>query len=523
MWRLARESEFRTWLYVEAAAMAREVLLGVDLGTTVLKVAAVEACSGKLLGMGARRLPVRVAAGGGREQSLASVQRALRAAVGEVRNAVGPAWNGVGGVGLAAQGGSSLFAERESGKPCSPMYLWNDGRAYPYVGKLASAKPRSFWRRLFDYDSPPTGLGRLLWLRELHPELFGERHIHVGAGEFLFHRLTGVWRQDAGNAIQIGSYNAKAMRLDGAALELAGVPLSGVAPLRAGHETAPLSTTGARLLGLRAGLPVAGPYIDQEAGYMTAAAGAGRPLQCSLGTAWVGNFVLPAGTGGRSSTQMPIPSPLGEGRMIIQALLMGNTTWDWARGAFLPAGLEDPLGHAVALCARRPLPPAGLVALPWCTRANPLLPEAHGGGVLSGLSADTAPADLLRAVAAGMVFEFGRVFREVLGRGVVDRVLLGGGASRGAHFRKLVAALFAPLPVCWQIDEGAAAARGALFALSPRAARTRSRRVPVPGAVFVEEVQRAFGEYERVYDQVYGRLSDGGRFRFSARGKQRTR
>ena len=503
--------------------MVRETLVGIDLGTTVLKVAVIEAVSGKLLGMAARRLPVRLAAKGGREQAPASIQRAFREAVGELRRAVGGAWKQVSGVGLAAQGGSSLFAERDSGGPRCPMYLWNDGRAYPYVAKLASEKPRTFWRRLFLYDMPPTGLGRLLWLRETRPDLFSEGHIHVGAGEFLFHRLTGVWRQDAGNAIQIGSYNAKTMRLDGTALELAGLPLSAVAPLRQGHETAPLSDAGARLLGLPAGIPVAGPYIDQEAGYLTAAAGPGRPLQCSLGTAWVGNFVLPAGTGGRSSLQMAIPAPVGRGRMIIQALLMGNTTWDWAREAFLPPDLEDPLDHAIALCKRRPLPPAGLVALPWCTRANPLLPEAHGGGVLSGVSTETAPAGLLRAVAAGMVFELGRVFREVVAQGIVDHIVLGGGASKGPHFRKLVAALFAPLPVCWQVDEGAAVARGALYALSPRAARTRTRRVPAPGAVFMAEVQRAFGEYERVYDQVYGALSDGGRFRFPSRGKKAAR
>ena len=41
-----------------------------------------------------------------------------------------------------------------------------------------------------------------------------------------------------------------------------------VAPLRPGHETAPLSAAGARLLGLTAGIPVAGPYNDHEAGHL---------------------------------------------------------------------------------------------------------------------------------------------------------------------------------------------------------------------------------------------------------------
>jgi hypothetical protein len=38
---------------------------------------------------------------------------------------------------------------------------------------------------------------------------------------------------------------------------------------------------------------------------------ADRPLQCSLGTAWVGNFELPEGVQGRSPSQMVLPAPTG--------------------------------------------------------------------------------------------------------------------------------------------------------------------------------------------------------------------
>ena len=98
-----------------------------------------------------------------------------------------------------------------------------------------------------------------------------------------------------------------------------------------------------------AGIPVAGPYIDQEAGYMSAAGVSESPLQCSLGTAWVGNFVLPDDTTGGSPTQMVLPAPVGNGRLVVQALLAGNVTWDWGLQTLLDAdhvrALESAIGR----------------------------------------------------------------------------------------------------------------------------------------------------------------------------------
>ncbi|MCX7934365.1 MAG: FGGY family carbohydrate kinase [Planctomycetota bacterium] len=163
-----------------------------------------------------------------------------------------------------------------------------------------------------------------LWLRHLRPALFAKNNIYVGAGEFLFFKLTGAWRQDPGNALQIGCYNARRQRLDPALLAIARAPLSFVAPLRSGHERHPLAASGAELLSLPAGIPVVGPYMDQEAGYLAVTPVSRRPLQCSLGTAWVGNFILNCHEQWRDPFQLTIPSPQGRGYLVMQPLLTGN-------------------------------------------------------------------------------------------------------------------------------------------------------------------------------------------------------
>jgi sugar (pentulose or hexulose) kinase len=164
------------------------------------------------------------------------------------------------------------------------------------------------------------------------------------------------------------------------------------------------------------------------------------------------------------------------------------------------------------------LPNEGLVALPWFTQPNPLHQPAYGGGVFFGLSAQTDRADQLRALAAGMTFELARVFDEVKRSGVIDSVVLGGGASKGLFFQKLIAALFAPLPVLWQSDEDLSVARGAVFAFNAKAARTKTQRVARLEEALLAEIQRAYDLYLALFDELYKSVPAGRAFHFK-RGK----
>jgi len=494
--------------------MAEDVLIGIDLGTTVLKVGAFGAASGRCVGAVSRRLPVRFTADGGRELDAALIDRALDGAFSELRRGIGGRWGRVSGVGVAAQGGSTMMAERSTGRAVTPMYLWNDARASGWVSRLAEEHDRPFWRRLFCFDMPPTGLGRLAWLRDQRPDLFRARFIHIGAGEYVFRRLTGIWRQDAGNAIQVGSYNSRTRRLDGAALGLLGIPLEFVAPLRQGHETAEVVQEAARAFRIAEGIAVTGPYIDQEASYLSAAGAGSNPLQVSMGTAWVGNFTLPAGMRGGSPSQLVLPPLLERGPFVIQPLYAGNSTWDWALETFagrphtVPPRAAGALKSAAAVFSRAMLPHPGLVCIPYCVQQNPLRRDEYGGGVYLGVGTGTSKSDFLRATALGLVCELGRVFAGLAGSGAVDAVVLGGGASKGAYFRQLAGLAFGRLPVLWQADYNMSAARGSLFALSPRAASaSQFRRVEAP-VELAEPFGRAFEIYESAFAEVYGRNPD---------------
>ncbi|MBI2435224.1 MAG: FGGY-family carbohydrate kinase [Candidatus Hydrogenedentes bacterium] len=495
-----------------------DLLLGIDLGTTALKAAVFEQRSGKLLAGASKRLRVNAGPDGRREQDVPGVLRALRSALAELERETGDLRR-LRGIGLAAQGGSTMIAKRATGKALTPMALWNDARAFPEFHALAASHPPRYWRAFSLRDEPGMGLARIVRMRREAPALLQAENIYAGAGEYVFFHLTGEWRQDAGNALQIGCYDARRGALLERAAQMVDAPLSFFAPLRRGHETHPLSSTAAKMFGLSPGIPVAGPYMDHEAGFLSVAQGNARPLQCSLGTAWVGNFVVPGASPARSPFQLVLPSPAGAGRLVVQPLLTGNVTWDWALSTFVGGNQASALAKSAAVFARSLLPARGLVALPWLNRPNPLDVGALGGGCFMGAGPSTTRGDMLRAVAAGMCYELARVFAEVKARKTIDSVVLSGGASKGPHFRTVIALLFAPLPVVPVEDEDWMGARGCLHAFNTKASQAQAKRPIAPGKTAVGPLLAGQALYEKAFAALYAHVAAGRAISFE-RGKK---
>lgn len=478
------------------------MLIGIDLGTTGLK-AAVYDPSGKCIAQSSARLPLQTGADGRREQDPEAVISSLESVFAALREKTGPRWTEVSGIGLAAQGGSTLIAESGSGRCLSPMYLWNDFRCFSFFARLKEQYPPEFWRSFSKRDEPGVGLGRIQWLREQSPDLFAKKNLYIGAGELVFHRLTGVWRQDACHALQSGCYDILNRSLAQKPLNIVGLNCSFFAPLRDGHSTVPLGKNAADRLGLPAGIPVAGPYNDHEAGYLSVMHLSKHPLECSLGTAWVGNFVLENGFENGSGIQLPIPAPAGNGMLIIQPLLTGCLTWDWALAQFVHEDHRESIRLAGELLSKDLLPPEGLLCLPWLNRPN-TLGKGLGAGVLFGMGPSTSREDLLRAVASGLVLEFARVFDPACRAGAFDSLVLCGGSGQAGHFQKLFATLFASCPV-YIPDGDSMGTRGCLYALDPAVARVEAKLFD---GERVQESGRLM-EMKQLYNNLYERLYSG--------------
>ena len=396
------------------------------------------------------------------------------------------------------------IVDRVTGEPKTEMMLWSDTRAAEYMSTIRERTTASFWRRKTLRDAPGAGLARLLWLKKHHRRLLNKRHMCVGAGEYVYFRLTGLWRQDAGNAIQLGCYNASRGRLDQDLYDLVGIPISFVAPMREGHEVHPLSPRAAKKLRLPDDVAVAGPYMDHEAGYLSSVDLCKRPLQCSLGTAWVGNLVLSGSERGRSTSQLVLPGLPSKGRLVVQPLGTGNIVWDWGLAQFADTDHARAVRKLKKIFSEQVLPPPGLMALPGFNRVNSFDRTTVGGGVFFGMVPQTTREDLLRALACSLVYEMTRVFEQVKETKMSDGVVLGGGASKAEFFRKMFAEAFAPLPVLALDDVDLSGARGALYALNPKVATAKAGRVPRPGKAFQRDFWAGYRQYQQLFKSTYG-------------------
>jgi len=485
------------------------MFLGIDIGSTSLKAAAFDARRGRLLAQTEQRLTLDVDATGKREQDPAALIRALCAAAGSLRHQVGGRWSTVRGIGLATQGGSTILVNRKTGAPATPMFLWNDTRAFGHFHKIAAKFPPRWWRAFSLRDEPSMGLARAQWMREKWPLLFKGNPLCVGAGEHVYFALTRQWRQDACHALQSGCYDARHNRLTTRPLAELGLPTDFYAPLRQGHETHPLTQGAAALLKLPAGIPVAGPYNDHEAGYLSVLHASRLPLECSLGTAWVGNFVLPPAFQGGSPFQLCIAAPTGDGRQVIMPLMTGNVTLDWALATFVHADHKTALARAAGILTERMLPPPGLVALPWLNRPNALRPAHTGSAAFFGIGPATTQADLFRAVVAAMAFEFARVLDRVAKSGAVDSLVLCGGTAKSAHIRSLFAALFAPLPVHRVVETELMGTRGCLYAFDPKIANAPTEPVRCDAGLDRKALAGACALYLETFEHLYGHVPAG--------------
>lgn len=479
------------------------MFLGLDIGSTALKAAVFDASDGSLLAQADHKLALDVDASGRREQDPAELQRALCAAAASLRRQIGGQWTSLRGMGLATQGGSTLLADRVTGAPRTPIILWNDTRAFGHFHRIAESLPARWWRSFSLRDEPGMGLARALWLREQWPDLFVGNPLCIGVGEHVFFALTGCWRQEACHALQSGCYDARRQRLSNRPAKKLGLPANLFAPLRTGQETHPLADRAAALLHLPPGIPVAGPFNDHEAGYRSVLHASRHPLACSLGTAWVGNFVLPPGFHGRAPFQLCIPAPEENGQQVIMPLLTGNVTLDWALEKFVGADPKTAFECADKILSQRLLPPPGLTALPWLNRPNSLRPSETGSGGFFGIGPATDSSDCFRAVVAGMALELARVLGSLAQGGAVDSLVLCGGAAKSPHLCGLIGALFAPLPIYKVLETELMGTRGCLQGFDPRIACAPTAPAPrIPGLDHT-----ALSNAQALYLDVFNRLS----------------
>ena len=404
-------------------------IISVDAGTSMIKAVAYHR-DGTELAVARRQTTVLHPEPGWAEQDMHEVW----AAVAEtVRAAAQRAGQQVEALTITGQGDGCWLVDEDL-RPTGNAILWNDARAAGIVDRWAAAgyEPASFaisGTRTF------AGLPHAImaWLREHNPARLERSRTSLSCNGWVYACLTGTAAMDESDAaapfldIRRRAYSQPQLDQLGIAWMSAFLP-----PLISdGSRVGQLSPEAAQALGLAAGMPVVmAPYdiVATAIGAGTVTAGSACTI---LGTTLCTQSVTPVHAPDGDGDGAGATIPIGPSGQYLRAFptLAGTEVLAWAAGLL---GLDGPAA-VCALAAGAPAGAGGLVCLPYLSPAGERAPflDQQARGMLLGLSFDSTPAHVARAVVEGLSFVI-RDCLEASGTAPSELRICGGGANSSA-------------------------------------------------------------------------------------------
>ena len=451
--------------------MTRDVLVGVDAGTSVLKAVAFTR-DGHQIAVAARPNRYRSDAGGAVEQDMARTWEETAGTLRDLLSEAPEIRDRVRALAVTGQGDGTWLIGA-GGDPVGPAWLWLDSRAAsetravcegPHYGAL--------------YETTGTGAApcqqssQLAWMARHTPESLARAATAFHCKDWLYFKLTGRRATDPSEGVfTYGDFRSRAYA--DAPLAQFGLQVHArlLPPVVDGaREAHPLGAAAAAEIGLPEGLPVILGYVDV---ICTALGGGLYDAEGHAGLSIIGStgMHMRYATSGREvrlnpertgyTMCFPVPGAYAQMQSNLSATLNIDWLLDLMRGVLREFGIEKsradllPRIDALALAAG-----AGRALYhPYISTAGErgpfLAPEARAS--FTGLDSNAGLAELVRAVLEGLAFA-ARDCYAAMGD-IPAEVRLAGGAARSGAIRSILAAVL-DRPVR-SIDREEAGAAGA--------------------------------------------------------------
>jgi erythritol kinase len=449
----------------------RDVLIGIDAGTSVIKSVAFDAAGRQIA---AAALPNRYETlpGGGAEQDLARTWVDTAATLRLLAEKVPDLASRAIAVAVTGQGDGTWLIDKE-GEPVAKAWLWLDARSAAIVDEIR-ARPDDRLR----FERTGTGLAacqqgsQLAFIKGNAPEMLAGAVTAFHCKDWLYFRLTGHRATDPSEGtFTFGDFRTRGYSDD--VLEVLGIAdLRHLLPpiVDGTRQSAGLSEAAANATGLLAGTPVVLAYID----VVCTALGAGlldreRKPGCSIigstgmhmRLAQTPDEVLlnEAATG--YTMAMPAPGVFAQ----IQSNMAATLNIDWvlglASGILASQGITRTNSEMIALVDRwiASSEPASLLYQPYVSEAGERGPfvDANARAGFVGISSRHGYGDMVRSVFEGLAFA-ARDCYAAMGP-LPKEIRLTGGAARSPALRKILGAVVgADIRVNEREEAGAAGA-----------------------------------------------------------------
>ena len=431
--------------------MKRDILIGIDAGTSVIKSVAFS-LDGRQLDSFALPNVWATVEDTGAEQDLDRTWSDTAATLRGLATLIPDLGDRTAAIAVTGQGDGTWLIDAD-GRPTGPALLWLDARSAPIVERIrGGAQGRAVFERTGAGVNPCQQSAQLLWLREARPAMLERAATALHCKDWLYYNLTGQRAGDPSESIfTFGDIATR--KLD--ARVIAAFGLEAQAHL----------------------LPVVLGYVDVVctalgAGLFDRAASTGCTIVGSTGMHMrfcrsVGDVRL-----NQDCTGYTMAFPVGGGYAQMQSNMASTINIDWlldvARGVLSDFNVSISRKDLLTGLDARVLAasPGTLLFHPYISEAGERGPfvDASARAQFMGLSTRHGFSDLLRGVIEGLAFA-ARDCYEAMGP-IPAEVRLSGGAARSKAIRMILGSVLGADVRTSQREEAGAAGAAMMAAVA---------------------------------------------------------
>ena len=490
------------------------VFLGIDLGTTCVRVGVVSA-AGRMLAVDETKLSTRHDGPGRAEQDARSWWPAVCEAARRAVARSGVAAGEIGGIGLSATASTVVLLDATD-QPLAPAVLWMDVRAAEEASETAVDHP--VLRYSGGSDAAEWLVPKAMWFSRHEPATYARAKRVTEGLDYITFLLTGEWVGSLLTATCKWNYDPLGGGFPEDLFATFGVPdlvakLPGrIAPM--GSVAAGLCRPAADDLGILPGIPVAVGGIDAHMAVPGTGAFGGGALCMIGGTSVVLLFLTEHASYG-PGIWGPYPEVYGPGTWLLEGgQVSAGSILSWYR---------DHLGmttHGPLITAAQEVAPGrtGLLALDYFQgNRTPYRDERLRGGIL-GLDLHHTPGHVYRALAESIAYGTRNAAAAIerLGGGISEVVVAGGIRRNAVWLQATADVLQRPIVLPAETEASvfgaavtAAAASGAYPNLEEAArSMVRRERVVEPDPTLRDVYDEGFARYAAATEAMTGMLHE---------------
>jgi xylulokinase len=412
--------------------MNRSVFIGIDLGTSAVKLLLVDQ-KGTVLNTVSREYPLYFPEPGWSEQDPADWWTAVRAGVRELT--AGFDASKVAGIGCGGQM-HGLVALDGNDNVIRPAILWNDGRTAEETVWLNTAVGR---RKLSDLTANIAFAGftapKLLWMQKHEPENFARIAKIMLPKDYINYQLTGVHSCDFSDASGMLLLDVEHKRWSKEMLDVCGVSESQMPQLFESYEViGTLRREISAALGLSTDVKVIAGAGDNAAAAVGTGTVGGGACNISLGTS--GTIFISSDRFGVDPGNALHAFAHADGNYHLMGCMLSAASCNkWLCEEILKT--TDYVAEQADITDDR-LGNNRVFFLPYLMGERSPINDTDARGTFIGLSLDTGRTDMVQAVLEGVAFALRDSLEVAKAIGLaIDRSFLCGGGAKSPLWRKI--------------------------------------------------------------------------------------